>query len=779
MCCGVGGWLKEKAKNTKNAVKHPRKTFNNEKHRVEDTVKDTVDDGWDKLKDAAGDIWDNVGKPLVEKFFNLLGFHDEDVFSAAATVSFIGDQNADASKILKRVIINAINKNEDITESILYNTAASTLTYAQLKTQSDKMNSDHDDYKLLMNINLVEDEINEDDLKNAIADKYSVNKDDITILNKSYTYPETLHVVLRTLTDDYALDMTGTTVTVDDEKYIIDESAGTVTDDKIEVVAKQYILRKMITQTQFRLQNGTYTKTVTRLLYDRKTDELVSSTVLSTEVIMQNVDDNRHFTKTSEVVSTYNEVSATTTIEIDYDTSKKLIVSTFQVNEVDGVFIYDLDDGTYDIDVKDADANVKLCKTLPILCLRDKNTWIDDTSDKYKDYQKLATVEGQKDLHTLTNAIDDNDDIDKVMNVYLGYFINYFHMNSKFTSAYLYYFLDYIKTYGNRVEEDVDNGDGTTTKYYSYQILVDKGNNLQTGFICTDITTEIVDDDSGKEYWHEINDSDLTVHKAVGNKKSLKLTATSAVNMDVIDNGNGDHYVVSVGINANQDDNQFTMPIVFEVVECLPASYVPYLLQQSLALKIYAGETQHLKYYQTNSFALFMEFCGIVGMMVGIPPEATWTDLLIDTAIEIGVKYTLKYVFEHTDNDVIRAIAVAVAIYVNIKFVLNSPSYTQMVTTGVQTVSYANNVDLAIRYNKMQAIQNENESIQQKTEDYITQMRKELGLVNNDMIDASTLITAEKTYNRAYGQPLYNYKLLYSDYSAEMKSPYDYTNMYM
>jgi len=156
-------------------------------------------------------------------------------------------------------------------------------------------------------------------------------------------------------------------------------------------------------------------------------------------------------------------------------------------------------------------------------------------------------------------------------------------------------------------------------------------------------------------------------------------------------------------------DNQrnFIIPLSKSSIDALTNREADNLIPISLHLVVYAGDTIHLDWGEANAsfLKIVLRIIGLVLFISGAGPEAlTLEQLVTQTLVYLvsvaAIEYTLKKVFLKTDNDVIRAIAVVVAI-VAIQYIgpdFSSMGFADQLISTVNAVSIVTNTYTAAEF---------------------------------------------------------------------------------
>jgi len=138
----------------------------------------------------------------------------------------------------------------------------------------------------------------------------------------------------------------------------------------------------------------------------------------------------------------------------------------------------------------------------------------------------------------------------------------------------------------------------------------------------------------------------------------------------IVDEKRIDYKFKSITMDCNYNENPIVplIPISYEAYRRLPSKYKRVFITHFTRLIMSTIHTQHLHYWQTAEFSDFIKIVSTI-VTIGVTivtdgagtvlVEETFRNLIIGLAIQRGI----SYIFNLTDNKVIRAIAVIGAIY--------------------------------------------------------------------------------------------------------------------
>jgi hypothetical protein len=299
--------------------------------------------------------------------------------------------------------------------------------------------------------------------------------------------------------------------------------------------------------------------------------------------------------------------------------------------------------------------------TFPVIPLKRDSIWLDSYTTEFKDevLALMKTINITSD--ELLEELKANTDGDNVTDIFVHFAIHPSEVNKNETvGKYLWYLLESIedrivplpvgakRCLGFAVKDERYNCSvvweptpvttSTTKPNFIYNVYVDSA--VNKGLIV--------------QYW----DGTYLYSKIMKN-----CSFTSYITRD-------SETVIS---EKSISDKGFHIPLIQEYIELLTPYEQIEILSCSLSLSCYASEWVHLEYYETEAFMGFVTFVSLAIMVVSLGSSIKVSGTMIalaKTATQIAISYGLKraveYIYEQTDNDVVRVLATATAIAVTV-----------------------------------------------------------------------------------------------------------------
>jgi len=359
--------------------------------------------------------------------------------------------------------------------------------------------------------------------------------------------------------------------------------------------------------------------------------------------------------KTEVINSTtyaYNVVYDTQTFTIaSYLPNLDYVVKYYTTSSTEWKYwIYDESTGTYPSLAYEFNVLTNL-DMLPVITVRNNfiNSNADKSSVRYKDSQRMMRILGL-DLNTFTKEIDKNPNIKDVADVFVHFGISLNETN-EIASKLLFDMFDTI-------QPDSANG----SKYH----ITFKEGPMNMAIAWNDMTSVIHNGVLGKLGYanHSVSGDTLTIRKQTGPNQYTELTLHNMSNVTFI------HRQGLWGtVNTHITDSNFFLPISQYHVSKYSALEQMELMMLSLRTTQYAAVIQHIKWYQTGIFAIFLQVVAVVIIVVGCVYSACSASTLgVALLTMAATSMALKWVFEHTHNPWLRGLAVVVAAVISGNF---------------------------------------------------------------------------------------------------------------
>jgi len=359
--------------------------------------------------------------------------------------------------------------------------------------------------------------------------------------------------------------------------------------------------------------------------------------------------------KTEVINSTiyaYNVVYDTQTFTIaSYLPNLDYVVKYYTTSNTEWKYwIYDESTGTYPSLAYEFNVLTNL-DMLPVITVR--NNFINSNADKksvrYKDSQRMMKILGL-DLNTFTDEIDKNPDIANVADVFVHFGIS-LNETSEVASKL---FFDMFDT----IQPNSANGS-------KYSITFKEGP-MNMAIAWNDMTSTIHNGIIGKlEYAdHSVSGDTLTIRKQTGPEQYTEIIMYNMSNVTFIDRQG-----LWGTVNTHITDSNFFLPVSQYHISKYSGLEQMELMMLSLRTTQYAAVIQHIKWYQTGIFAVFLQLLAVVIVIVGCVYSAcSASTLAISLLTMVATSLALKWVFEHTHNPWLRGLAVVVAAVISGNF---------------------------------------------------------------------------------------------------------------
>lgn len=324
----------------------------------------------------------------------------------------------------------------------------------------------------------------------------------------------------------------------------------------------------------------------------------------------------------------------------------------------------------------------KYLEILPVIPVKQLGSWVnaDKTSDTYLTSKKLLKLINL-DIDVVCDSVrDSNEESDgqiQTATVHLGINLN---TENFYTKQYVYRFINFLFFNSFVSKADYDGYISDKEANVDNEDWVDKGTPLNT-FIATEglynksltynyiSRTEVVSVDTEKVGHTEITligDADLRVRHWVTQTNYVELFVKNFVGASLI-RIEGTKKVDFASMQYS--DDSFVIPIVYGVYESFKTLEKEAIITRSYYMTVYAGAYETLEWYQTPEFLQFISIVIIVVVTIvtigsGTKAAVAIMNALIAYATTKLVIFVLLKIFEATDNEFIRGIAVILAVTV-------------------------------------------------------------------------------------------------------------------
>lgn len=299
--------------------------------------------------------------------------------------------------------------------------------------------------------------------------------------------------------------------------------------------------------------------------------------------------------------------------------------------------------------------------TFPVIPLKRDSIWLDSYTTEFKEevLYLMKTINITSD--ELLEELKANTDGDNVTDIFVHFAIHPSEVNKNETvGKYLWYLLESIEDKIVPSPEGAQRCLGFAVKDERYNCSVvweptpvttstTKPNFIYNVYVDSDVNKGLI-----VQYW----DGTYLYNKTMKN-----CSFTSYITRD-------SETVVS---KKSISDIGFHIPLIQEYIELLTPYEQIEILSCSLSLSCYASEWVHLEYYETEAFMGFVTFVSLSIMVVSLGSSIKVSGTMIalaKTATQIAISYGLKraveYIYEQTDNEVLRVLATATAIVATI-----------------------------------------------------------------------------------------------------------------
>jgi len=432
--------------------------------------------------------------------------------------------------------------------------------------------------------------------------------------------------------DDDSFSIYGTTLLMDSE----DDNKGNATFTGIKI--KEYIANE---KWEYPDDPTSTTSKYTRLT---NIDIIASDETLNenVDVVYDNTVEEITYTDSTTIIEnyTFNEDDLYLYFEFseDEDSKDKFNISLYNLTAND------------EEDLALTRNSIKVLDTMPVIIIRNNGEFWDKDYDEnvYNSQVKACKLLGT-DYDDLMDNLKNNEDIDKVLDAYIWFYIQP-NDPDEIVSKYLYVMTEFIHN------QDISwsNEDLTIT---DKQLLPYRYKNIDCVLVWDTLDKSYVDNANkgGRIYEHEITDDYLKVRKWVNDTSYFEYTFNAICSMVFITNGEYKGMV-----NGSPTSDNFPFPIAYSIISEFTPIERNQIMYKSLKLCTNALDVQHLAWYQTEEFAVFLEVLTIV-IIVAVSiftfGAGTQAAIAIGEALllMIAVKKTIKYINKNVKVPWLRA----------------------------------------------------------------------------------------------------------------------------
>jgi len=158
--------------------------------------------------------------------------------------------------------------------------------------------------------------------------------------------------------------------------------------------------------------------------------------------------------------------------------------------------------------------------------------------------------------------------------------------------------------------------------------------------------SEVSDIHIGKVTVDKIGNN-LVASKQINNHTKITYTMYSPKTMTMISRA-GMYDMTLASLDATSE-YEFRLPFAAAVIEELSSAEAEYLFTHSMCLNIYASTITHLEWYQTDSFASFIEFVTIAITIISLG-SLSFAGVIIGTLLQYAGKEYANSVAERSAN---------------------------------------------------------------------------------------------------------------------------------
>jgi len=390
--------------------------------------------------------------------------------------------------------------------------------------------------------------------------------------------------------------------------------------------------------------------------------------------------------------------------------------------------------------------SVKVLDTMPVIIVRNDGVFWDKDHDEdiYNSQVKACNILGT-DYDDVIDNLKNNEDIDKVLDAYIWFYVQP-NDPDEIVSKYLYTMAEFIY---NR-DISWSNEELTIT---GKQLLPYRYKKIDCVLVWDTLDKTYTDEVSkgDRTYEHEITDDYLKIRKWISDTSYFEYTFDAIYSMVFITNGEYKGLV-----NDKPTSDNFPFPVAYSIVAGLTPIERNQIMYKSLKICTNALDVQHLAWYQTEEFAVFLEVLTVVIIIaVSILTLGASTAAAIaigeSLLLMIAVKKTIEYVNKHVKTPWLRAaLDILVLTLASMAGDWDDIIYAATTTTaitsyGVQTYYQA----------KTEIKQEEQEDFLERAEKRFEKMYDKFEELNDSYLTTDFLAWLEQTNNIAKVVPEY------------------------
>lgn len=406
--------------------------------------------------------------------------------------------------------------------------------------------------------------------------------------------------------------------------------------------------------------------------------------------------------------------------------------------------------------------------TLPIIPIRRDSVWLEDYEPSFK--EEVETL--LKKINIVTDDIVEdvkaNVNSDNVTDTFIYFAVHpgsVSDSNMEVIGKYLWGLLESI-------EASIINIPDGSSRIIGFSVEADRYNSSLTWEY---EGSKPYTGDMAYEYEVHTSGDDVIVRYNDGTSKYSKTMAKCMVTTVL---SRGDEVSSS---QKKVGDTGFCIPLISEYSDTLTPFEQVQLFSSTVTLSMFASELVDLEYYETTTFAGFVQFVAMSMMLVSFGATTKESGAMIalakaatQIAISYGLKKALEYVYEQTDNEFIRSIASVTAVVATV--------YAGGKISGSEVVSLASfagtmdiikasaEIDLEL---KNEELEKERSAFEAKYEERVEQMEEITGESERTsdymfVMDikhsewSSSLLSIDSYYNMALGEVDIDYDSQYT-----------------
>jgi len=294
--------------------------------------------------------------------------------------------------------------------------------------------------------------------------------------------------------------------------------------------------------------------------------------------------------------------------------------------------------------------SIKVLDTMPVIIIRNDGEFWDKDYDEnvYNSQVKACKLLGT-DYDDVMDNLKNNEDIDKVLDAYIWFYIQP-NDPDEVVSKYLYTMTEFIHNQNTSWSTEDLTITGKRLLPYRYKKI--------DCVLIWDTLDKVYVNDAEKgdrTYEHEITDDYLKVRKWVDDTSYFEYTFNAIYSMVFITNGDYKGMV-----NDKPTSDNFPFPVAYSIISEFTPIEKSQIMYKSLKLCTNALDVQHLAWYQTEEFGIFLEVLTIVIIIaVSILTLGAGTEAAIAIGeallLMIAVKKTIKIINKNVKVPWLRA----------------------------------------------------------------------------------------------------------------------------